>query len=382
VESSGFFISEQQPSAEQVLIAKGGASSIHRVRYENKFMVLKQLAPEFQGKPQYVSSLLREFEIGFVLNHPNIVQYHSCNQDLTSPSILMEYIDGETLFTAINSPNFHLDDQSIRKLLVQLLDVLEYLHSQQLYHLDIKPENLMVTRRGKNLKLIDFGHASSDAYDKKWGGTPNYMLTSDKFDKSDDLFAFGKIIDELLKMNALSVTPELIQLKTICNAIETNNHPSYDELKALLVTRRAHSSNKIWFGVASVVLLIIGVFVYINYATLPKENGVLEEAQTLQNPVLESESENEGISAFAKDSAEIVALMDWFTYTIENEKINQLNMRQRSDFLEQISDSLQQQWFELSSRWEVTSVEYKKAYYLYTELFSEAQMNASKVIYE
>lgn len=379
MESSGFYISEEQPSGEQVLIAKGGTSSIHRVRYENKFMVQKQLLPEFHGKPQYVSSLLREFEIGFVLNHPNIVQYHSCNQDLTSPSILMEYIDGETLFAAIKSPNFHLDDQSIRRLLEQLLDVLDYLHSQQLYHLDIKPENLMVTRRGKNLKLIDFGHASSDAYDKKWGGTPNYMVTSDKFDKSDDLFAFGKIIDELLKMNALSVTPELIQLKTICNAIETNNHPSYDELKALLVTRRAHSSNKIWFGVASLALLIIGAIVYINYATLPKENGVLEEVP-LQNPI--SESENQEINTFAKDSTEIVALMDWFITTIENEKINQLNMRQRSELLEQISDSVQQQWFELSSRWEATSEEYKRAYFLYTELFTDAQMNASKVIYE
>lgn len=380
MESSGFYISEEQPSGEQVLIAKGGTSSIHRVRYENKFMVLKQLLPEFHGKPQYVSSLLREFEIGFVLNHPNIVQYHSCNQDLTSPSILMEYIDGETLFAAIKSPNFHLDDQSIRRLLVQLLDVLEYLHSQQLYHLDIKPENLMVTRRGKNLKLIDFGHASSDAYDKKWGGTPNYMLNSNKFDKIDDLFAFGKIIEELLEMNALSVTPELIKLKTICNAIEINNHPSYDELKALLVIRRAQSSNKIWFGAASVVLLIIGVFVYINYATLPKENGVLEEAQTLQNPVLARE--NEEISVFAKDSAEIVALMDWFVNSIENEKINQLNMRQRSELLERATDSLQQKWFELSSCWEVTSVEYKRAYFLYTELFTDAQMNASKVMFE
>ena len=57
-------------------------------------------------------------------------------------------------------------------------------------------------------------------------------------------------------------------------------------------------------------------------------------------------------------------------------------MRQRSDLLERVSDSIQQQWFELSSRWEVTSEEYRKAYYLYTELFTEAQMNASKVIYE
>jgi len=371
VESSGFFTSNEQNGEDRILIANGGTSSVYRVRYENKFMVLKTLKPEFIGQPAYISSLLREFEIGFQLNHPNIIQYHSCDHNPQSPTILMEYVDGETLSSAIESPGFNLDGAAIHRIIIQLIDVLEYLHSQQLYHLDVKPENLMVTRRGKNLKLIDFGHASSDAYNKKWGGTEKYMRTKDSNDigSTEDIHALAKVIEELG-----FVSPQLTKLKERCIAADENNPPSYDELKALLSDPTPTKSSNIgwWITGASVILGVVLFYVFSTQqpATLSVEEDGVKVDQSLS------------VDAFIQDSIEIVELVSNFSIYIATDQLQGLNMNDRTLRLTQLTDSIQNEWYVLSEKWPVESVDYQKAYALFTELFTKAQSDAMEAVFE
>ena len=87
--------------------------------------------------------LRREYELTRGLQHPYIVpvfQYEP--ESPVGPAIVMEYVEGRTLRAFIAEK---ADANSRKKVLLELLDAVEYLHRKGLLHNDIKPENVLVT---------------------------------------------------------------------------------------------------------------------------------------------------------------------------------------------------------------------------------------------
>jgi serine/threonine protein kinase len=142
------------------------------------------------------------------LSHPNLLKYHSfykdaliqCKTDSYSKysAIIMEYVPSGDLFNfASQGP---LSEKLARTLFKQMVSVIEYLHSQQLAHLDIKLENFLMTEAG--IKLIDFDGCQSlqtSSITKPPTGTPGYrppeFLTSDCKDlKSADIYSLGIVL--------------------------------------------------------------------------------------------------------------------------------------------------------------------------------------------
>ena len=89
------------------------------------------------------------------LNHPNIVKVHEFFEENGTTYYVMDYIEGESLRTKLNREGI-LSESLVLKYLQQLLPALETAHKQSIWHLDIKPENIMVDRYGHTY-LIDFG---------------------------------------------------------------------------------------------------------------------------------------------------------------------------------------------------------------------------------
>ena len=89
------------------------------------------------------------------LNHPNLVKVHEFFEENGTAYYVMDYIDGESLRTKLNREGV-LSENLVLKYLQQLLPALETAHKQSIWHLDIKPENIMVDRYG-HVYLIDFG---------------------------------------------------------------------------------------------------------------------------------------------------------------------------------------------------------------------------------
>ena len=89
------------------------------------------------------------------LNHPNLVKVHEFFEENGTVYYVMDYIEGESLRTKLNREGV-LSEELVLKYLQQLLPALETAHKQSIWHLDIKPENIMVDRYG-HVFLIDFG---------------------------------------------------------------------------------------------------------------------------------------------------------------------------------------------------------------------------------
>ncbi|PKN00047.1 MAG: hypothetical protein CVU78_03165 [Elusimicrobia bacterium HGW-Elusimicrobia-2] len=187
---------------------EGGMAKIYRaIRIkDNKFVVLKILKEEFRHAPDALGRLNHEEEIGLLLNHHNIVNVYPHEGEKSFPYIVMEYADGATLAEFIEKHRW-LVVPSALKIMMQLLDALEYIHSMGVIHQDLKPENIIMLPKG-GIKILDFGlsyysRATSSAWKNMLsiGGTPAYTspqrLAGD-ISRDCDVFAAGVILYEML----------------------------------------------------------------------------------------------------------------------------------------------------------------------------------------
>ena len=100
---------------------------------------------------------LREVRILKQLRHDNIVSLLEVFRRKRKLYLVFEYVES-TLLEELERHPEGLDATETKKIMWQLVKVLEYLHSHQVIHRDIKPENLLLSRAGV-LKLCDFGFA-------------------------------------------------------------------------------------------------------------------------------------------------------------------------------------------------------------------------------
>ena len=263
-------------------IDKNGATSdCFKVRIYGKWHFLKRPKKEFKNHPLYIAAFEKEFDLGFTLDHPNIVRYLNKGNDSEGIYILTEYVDGLTLNDFRGKyPHYFQKEVNIRKILSQLVSALAYLHSHQIVHLDIKPENILITNNGNNVKLIDLGLSYSDCYTEITGGThtfgsPEQFGHSERSDERSDMYAVGKVILYLftgqvdihkvrklpsgLKELAKRCLQEDIQLRTI----------TANEFLSVLSRKRANYTLVV--VVILFIALVIGIIEWRKPKNLPAE---------------------------------------------------------------------------------------------------------------
>ena len=178
----------------------GSTCNTFRAKIYGKLIFIKRLKPEFAGNTIYREALHKEFETGFRLEHPNLPRYITLKDD----SVHIEYIDGETLDERLeNNPKYFEKRENCNKFIKQLLSAVQYLHSNQIVHLDIKPDNILLTRINNDVKLIDFGFCHTDCYTDTTGHTEQFaapeQLNNAEIDERSDIYALGRIIELLPK---------------------------------------------------------------------------------------------------------------------------------------------------------------------------------------
>ena len=230
-------IQQIYPDAE-LLPVSGTTCDCYRVKLYGKLHFMKRLKPELRTDPRYVSALQKEFETGYRLDHPHLVRYVSKGDDY----LLTEYVDGETLAQfAASHPEYFKSRKHADRIISQLLDVVGYLHSHQIVHLDLKPDNILITRIGHEVKLTDLGFCYTDTYTDTTGYTTKYAapeqfsIFNSQFSIQTDIFAIGKILQTLPN--------SYIYNKVIAHCTATdpsNRYQSIEELQSALKRTLPH----------------------------------------------------------------------------------------------------------------------------------------------
>ena len=162
--SSSEFVAPMEFSSEwrniELLQSRSHTMLYVATRYGRRFL-LKSLTPEAARLTDYQLQQQKEFQLGVSLNHPNVAATYSLEEvPGVGMCIVQEWIDGLTLGEWLRAKP---TKAARKRVFSQLLDALEYIHSLQLVHHDLKPDNILITRNGANVKLIDFGLSATDA---------------------------------------------------------------------------------------------------------------------------------------------------------------------------------------------------------------------------
>jgi serine/threonine protein kinase len=193
-------------------LGRGGMGTVYKVvdRETEVEYAIKVLAPELAGSPEAIRDLKKEVATAQQLTHENLLRVNYLGVSESSAYLLMEFIDGEDLETyrARKGQGGKLSDEEFRNIVGQLLKGLDYLHDRGMVHLDIKPQNVMVSRNGE-VKVTDFGisttikeQVQSRERDRAPIGTLCFMAP-EQFqghlcDRRTDIYALGIMFHLLL----------------------------------------------------------------------------------------------------------------------------------------------------------------------------------------
>jgi serine/threonine-protein kinase len=132
----------------------------------------------------YIQQALTEFEAAKKLNHPAIAKIFDCRLKkkwfkVQGAELLMEYVEGKTL-DEIEAPELG----QLVLVFCQVASAMTHMHRRGVYHGDLKPSNIMLTKTGQ-VKLIDFGTAWVRGQDKnRVQGTPQYIAPEQAAEKT------------------------------------------------------------------------------------------------------------------------------------------------------------------------------------------------------
>ncbi|CAI5747515.1 unnamed protein product [Peronospora destructor] len=184
-------------------IGEGSFGKVYRGRrkYSGHIVALKFVTK--QGKSaRDLKNLRQEINILRQLNHCNIIAMMDSFETDREFCLVTEYAQGE-LFQVLEDEQ-SLPEQEIRKIAIQLIQVLHVLHSNRIIHRDMKPQNILIGSR-QQIKLCDFGFARAIGHDtsllRSIKGTPLYMapelVQKKTYNYTVDLWSLGVILYEL-----------------------------------------------------------------------------------------------------------------------------------------------------------------------------------------
>jgi serine/threonine-protein kinase len=189
-------------------IASGGMGEVFRAHDPvlDRDVALKVLHNALAQDAGFIERFRREARSAGMLSHPNIVQVHDWGETGDTYFMVMEFIKGPNLRTVLMK-NGPLAPAQALEVSAQVLAALEHAHEQGIVHRDVKPENILLTRKGV-VKVADFGLARALAAARvshapgTVTGTVQYLspeqIEGEAADARTDLYSVGIVLYELL----------------------------------------------------------------------------------------------------------------------------------------------------------------------------------------
>lgn len=178
----------------------------------DRYVAIKFLNQEIQGKEFALKALVREFARYKKLIHPNLIRAYELNRDENLLFIVMEFLAGVPLDKYIQDHPNGVDPKLARPIIKGMCDALEHSHKEGIIHLDFKPSNVFYNPETGAIKVIDFGIARlAEKQDRdltrfdpgvlgaktKAYATPEMMIDADPH-PCDDVYGLSCVIYEIL----------------------------------------------------------------------------------------------------------------------------------------------------------------------------------------
>jgi serine/threonine protein kinase len=176
-----------------------------------QYVAIKILHATTDNREELLANLRREFYRTQMLSHRNIVNVFELDRDGDVDFFTMEFLEGELLSRVVGRLQLPMSRPQAWAIIREIGSGLEYAHSRNVVHADLKPHNIMITHSGE-VRILDFGASSTSAEQSPEGRlsprnafssvTPAYacceLLDGRSPDPSDDIYAFACLSYELL----------------------------------------------------------------------------------------------------------------------------------------------------------------------------------------
>lgn len=182
-------------------LGSGAAGEVYRAinKSTNAQVAIKRMILE---KQQRKDMIVTEIQVMKEMNFKSIVNYIECYFYEKELWIVMEYLEGGALTDIVLETV--MDENQMATVSKECLLALDYLHSHNIIHRDVKSDNVLVGMKGE-VKLTDFGFCAEINADEKRCtvvGTPYWMspelVKKQKYDKKVDIWSLGILIIEMI----------------------------------------------------------------------------------------------------------------------------------------------------------------------------------------
>jgi serine/threonine protein kinase len=192
-------------------LGRGGMARVYRAYHPqlDRYVAIKVLRSDLVEEEEFLARFKREARAVAALRHPNVVQVFDFDVQDDVYYMVMELLDGDTLQARLHdyrARGEHMPWGEMVHVLLDVLDGLAYAHAEGMIHRDVKPANILLTRRGQAI-LTDFGIAQivgGTRYTVSGAlmGTLSYMSPEQgmegQCDARSDIYSLGIVLYEIL----------------------------------------------------------------------------------------------------------------------------------------------------------------------------------------
>ncbi len=179
-------------------LGKGAHSTIYHIRRESdqRQFALKVVPIDGKEEMKFYDQAAHELRVGEMLDHVNLIKVYTLETQrdwlfrVKKVQLLIEFVNGKTLDQSIK-----LSNPRLVQVFAKIGAGLMHMHRRGVYHADLKPNNIMLSRSG-DVKIIDYGLAWIKGESKeRVQGTPEYMAPEQSkqtiANEKTDIYNFG-----------------------------------------------------------------------------------------------------------------------------------------------------------------------------------------------
>lgn len=217
---------------------------VYTARKHGKWVMLKTLKPPYNTDPRMRALIEKEFEVRYNLSHPNIVMINDFEEvPGLGLCIITDDVYGTSLQTLIDRRE--VTPHHISQLTTRLVDAIDYIQTNHIVHLPIRPQTIIFTENIANLKLIDVG------FDQAQQLTPT--------DTATDIQAFGRILSQALAATSTPY-PQLQRIADRC----TSSRP-YKSIHQLRMALARRSTPNFYIIIITFLLAMVAILGWLTY---------------------------------------------------------------------------------------------------------------------